>query len=42
MHQSKMLSTKKIDMFKDFAAGVNKILKRGETVSLVGILDPAL
>jgi hypothetical protein len=35
-----MLSSEKID--QDFAAGVIKVLQTGDTVSHVGILDPAL
>jgi hypothetical protein len=38
--KAKMLSSKKID--RDFAAGIYQILKTGDTVSHVGIFDPAL
>jgi hypothetical protein len=35
-----MSASKKI--YRDFAAGVIKVLQTGDTVSHVGILDPAL
>jgi hypothetical protein len=37
-----MLSSKNIDLERDFAAGVYKSLWTGDTVSHVGIFDPAL
>jgi hypothetical protein len=37
-----MLSFKKIDLYRDFAAGVYQSLKAVDTVSHVGILDPVL
>jgi hypothetical protein len=41
-HQSKMSSSKKIDLQMDFAAGVYQSLETGDTVNRVGIFDPAL
>ncbi len=40
-HQSKMPSSNKIDLLRDFAAGVYQSLQTGDTVSHVGIFDPA-
>ncbi len=37
-----MLSTKKINLYGDFAAGVYHGLQTGGTVSHAGIFDPAL
>jgi hypothetical protein len=40
--QRKMSSSKKIDLSGDFAAGVSQSFLTGDTVSHVGIFDPAL
>jgi hypothetical protein len=41
-YQSKISSSKKIDLQRDFAADVYHSLKTGDTVSHVVIFDPAL
>jgi hypothetical protein len=37
-----MTSSKKIELERDFAAGVYQSLSTGDTVSHVGIFEPAL
>jgi hypothetical protein len=37
-----MSSSKKVDLYRDFAAGVYQGFWIGDTVSYVGIFDPAL
>jgi hypothetical protein len=37
-----MSSSKKIDLQRDFAAGVYQSLETGDTVNRVSIFDPAL
>ncbi len=37
-----MSSSKKTDLYRDFAAGVHQSLQTGDTISHVGIFDPAL
>jgi hypothetical protein len=41
-NKAKCRHLKKIDLQQDFATDVNQRLKAGDTVSYVGIFDPAL
>jgi hypothetical protein len=41
-HHHELIKSKKIDLERDFAAGVYQSLQTGDTVSHVGIFDSAL